>query len=147
LEGFSDETKAVVVLAAVTVSPYPADVLVAKVESPAYVALIVSVPFESVDGVKVATPPLNWLVPRTVDPSLKVTVSPFGGDPSEEVTVAVKVTACPYAEGFWEDVTAVFVEVRALRLEADASSTTSATFEIFMRVSPSTGGYNQKQQV
>ena len=71
------------------------DVLPAKFESPPYTALIALVPTLSVEVVKLAEPPLNVPVPRTVVPFLNVTVSPSGGAPALDVTTAVKVTACP----------------------------------------------------
>ena len=67
------------------------------------------VPTGNVEVVKVAMPPLKAPVPSTVVPSLNVTVSPSGGEPSLEVTTAVKVTACPYVDGFGQDESEVAV--------------------------------------
>jgi len=78
-------------------------------------------------------------VPSTVDPSLKVTISPLGGCPSEELTTAVKVTACPYVEGFTEEERVVVVEVSVLALEADASSIMSVKLQILMQCFPFAG--------
>ncbi len=57
---------------------------------------------------KVAWPPLSGLVANAVEPSLKVTV-PVGvplPEP-EALTVAVKVTTCPYTDGLAEEARAV----------------------------------------
>jgi hypothetical protein len=53
--------------------------------------------------VKLATPELSsgMALPITVEPSLKLTVPV--GVPAPPVTVAVNVTDCPKAEGFWEE--------------------------------------------
>ena len=54
----------------------------------------------------VATPePLRVPVPRVAAPSLKVTVPV--GVPPVPVTVAVKLTDCPYTDGFDEEVSVV----------------------------------------
>jgi hypothetical protein len=53
----------------------------------------------------VAVPPARLPVPRTVAPSLNVTV-PVA---VEALTVAVKVTEAPYVDGLRLDVTAVVV--------------------------------------
>jgi hypothetical protein len=64
---------------------------------------------------QVADPELRlWLPPaqvRVVEPSLKMTV-PLGVPPPGATTdtVAVYVTACPTADGFVDDVSAVVVE-------------------------------------
>jgi hypothetical protein len=57
-----------------------------------------------------ATPELKAAVPRVADPFLKVTISPFGGVPEDELTVALKVIAWPTVDGFSEDVSAVVVK-------------------------------------
>jgi hypothetical protein len=86
----------VVVVAWVTTCFTTLDVLLAKFESPLYTALMLSVPpVVSVEVVKLAEPPLNAPVPRSFVPCMNITISPSGGAPSEEVTTAVKVTACP----------------------------------------------------
>jgi hypothetical protein len=40
---------------------------------------------------------------------LNVTISPSGGGPILEVTVAVKITDCPKVDGFGDDVSVVVV--------------------------------------
>lgn len=64
--------------------------LAAKLESPAYFAVIECKPVISVDVLKVATPLLRVPVPSVVTPSRKVTVPV--GVPPVPVTVAVNVT-------------------------------------------------------
>lgn len=63
------------------------------------------------DVVKVACPdPLSVPVPSVVFPSTKVTVPagvPVAGDTA--LTVAMKVTDCPYSDGLVEEVTVVRV--------------------------------------
>ena len=61
------------------------------------------------DVVKVAVPPLSVPVPSKVFPWLKDTVSPSGGAPALDVTVAVKVTASPKVDGFGDEVSPVLV--------------------------------------
>ena len=80
-------------------------VLVRKLPSPPYTAVIEWLPTLSEDVEKVATPPEREPVPRVVVPSLKVTVpvAVLG------VTVAVKVTESPKFDGFWEEATVVEV--------------------------------------
>jgi hypothetical protein len=82
----------VVVLALVTVWVSAVDTLLAKVASPAYAALIESVPAFNDDVVKLATPLASVPVPSTVVPCKNVTVSPSAGRPLVELSVAVKVT-------------------------------------------------------
>jgi hypothetical protein len=65
-------------------------------------------PRVSVEVLNVAAPPDKLLVPRVVAPSLNVTV-PVAVD---GVTVAVKVTGLPYADGLADAVTAVVVVER-----------------------------------
>ena len=55
--------------------------------------MIELVPTLSVEVSKVAVPLLNVPVPSTVVPFMNETVSPSGGAPIPEVTVAVKTTA------------------------------------------------------
>ena len=61
-------------------------------------------PTVSVDVVNFAFPPLNWAVPNTVFPAVKVT-GPVAVTVGEEIW-AVKVTGCPRVEGFREEVSA-----------------------------------------
>ena len=68
-----------------------------------------SVPPGNVLVVNVAVPLLRGPVPNTVVPYLKVTISPLGMLPPAELTVAVKVTACPAFEGFTLEDTVVVV--------------------------------------
>jgi hypothetical protein len=73
-----------------------------------YVAVIVCEPVVSKDVVTLAVPPLSAVVPKTIAPDLNVT-DPVGVPVVEDVTVAVKVTACPTDDGFCDDANAVFV--------------------------------------
>jgi hypothetical protein len=57
----------------------------------------------------VAVPPDKVRVPRAVAPSINVTVPPGVPTPLVGVTVAVKVTELPYADGLADDETAVDV--------------------------------------
>lgn len=61
------------------------------------------VPAGREDVVKLAEPPLKGAVASTVVPFLKLMISPSGGGPALELTVAVKVTACPTFEGLTEE--------------------------------------------
>jgi hypothetical protein len=106
-DGFREEIKVVVVWPTIWFTTF--DVLPPKFESPAYTAVIELEPTGSVEVVKVAEPPLNAPVPIDVVPFINVTVSPLGGMPELEVTVAVNVTACPNADGFCEDERVVVV--------------------------------------
>ena len=89
--------------------------LTPKVESPRYLALMLSVPAVSVEIVRVAEPPDSVLVPKSFGPCRNSTVSPFGGDPLREVTVAVKVTDCPYVDGLYDEEIVVVVGVSAAK--------------------------------
>ena len=69
-----------------------------------------SLPAGSDEVINVAVPPLRLTVPMAVPPSSNVTVPvgmPAAGDTG--LTVAVKVTCCPYVEGLAEEVTVVVV--------------------------------------
>jgi hypothetical protein len=90
-----------------------AEVLVAKVLSPPYSAVVEWLPAERVVVAKLAVPSLRAPIPNVVVPSLKVTV-PAGmpEPPVPEVTVAVNVTDCPRIEGFDEESTTVAVTKR-----------------------------------
>jgi hypothetical protein len=61
----------------------------------------------------VAVEALRVTVPKTATPSLKVMV-PLGV-PADVVTVATRVTACPYVEGLGEAESAVLVETMAAK--------------------------------
>lgn len=68
------------------------------------------VPPVSEEVVKEAFPLESIPVPITAVPDLNVTVPP--GVLTPEVTVAVKVTGCPWVDGFFEETT--FVELGAV---------------------------------
>ena len=72
-----------------------------------YVAVILCEPAAREFVVKVATPPDKVAVPSTVLPVLNFTVPV--GTAVLELTVAVKVTLCPTADGFTSEVSAVVV--------------------------------------
>jgi hypothetical protein len=92
-DGFSEETTVVMVVVLLTSCCTGFEVLSAKVESPPYTALTAVVPGGSDEVVMAAVPLLKVAVPKTATPFVKVMVSPFGGAPWLEVTVAVKITA------------------------------------------------------
>ena len=96
-----------------TVCIRTADVLPAKLASPAYRAVIECAPaINAVPAVvNCADPPDKFPVPSCVVPSRKVTV-PVGELPEAGCTVVVNVTLCPYVDGFRLELTAV--EVTAL---------------------------------
>lgn len=56
-----------------------------------------------------AEPPESGAVASVVAPCLKVIISPLGGAPPAEVTVAVNVTSCPTKEGLGEETSMVVV--------------------------------------
>jgi hypothetical protein len=74
---------------------------------PLYVAVIVLVPLGSAEVDRLALPPARLTVPRLAVPSVNVTVP--AGATVEDLTVALKATLCPTAEGFGEAVTVVVV--------------------------------------
>ena len=88
-----------------------AELLVIKLPSPLYVAVMLWLPFLSDEVVKTAWRLLlSVAVPRMVLPSLKVTVPVGVPEPGAlALTVAVKVTACPSADGLSEEVRVVAV--------------------------------------
>ena len=105
-DGLAEEVTVVVVLAWFTVCDTVLDVLVPKLVSPPYTAVIECEATESAAVANVATPdPFSVPVPRVVAPSLNVAVPV--GVPPVPVTVAVNVTDCPKTEGFCEDVSVV----------------------------------------
>jgi hypothetical protein len=113
LDGFGDETRAVVVLA-FTAWAIAGEVLALKLALPRYWAVMECDPTASgVVVVKVAVLPVRATVPSAVVP-LKNRTEPAGVPlpGATGVTVAVNVTACPAAEGFGVDVTAVVVFAR-----------------------------------
>jgi len=110
-DGFRDEVSVVALVALLTTCFTGFEVLAPKFASPLYVATTASVPTPSPDVDKPATPPLSVPVPNKVEPCMNVTVSPFGGAPSLEFTVAVNSMACPYDDGFGADARVVVVLV------------------------------------
>jgi hypothetical protein len=66
-------------------------------------------PAVSDEVVRLALPAESVLVPKVAAPSLNVTASLSGGGPLLELTVAVKVTACPTGEGFGLELAVVVV--------------------------------------
>jgi hypothetical protein len=107
-DGLADDTIAVAVAGKLTACVTVFDVLAAKLASPAYAAAIEWLPDVSVAVVNVATPATRALVPSVVAPSLKVML-PVGVPAAGEVTVAVKVTDWPLAEGLTDEISVVVV--------------------------------------
>jgi hypothetical protein len=106
---------------AFTVCVRAGEVLVRKLPSPAYTAVIEWEPPESEDVVNVASPEaLSVPVPRVVAPSLKVTVPV--GVPTGLVTVAVNVTDSPGTVGVLDVATVVVVVARTSSLATNASA-------------------------
>lgn len=92
-EGFADELTAVAVSSAFTACDTAELLLVLKLPSPPYDAVIECDAVLNALVVYVATPPLIVPVPKVVAPSEKVTVPEGEPAPGEvAVTVAVKVT-------------------------------------------------------
>ena len=72
--------------------------------------MIAGVPLGRVESEKVATPPLRVPVPNIFVPCSKVMVSPLGGAPMLELTVAENCTVWPKLDCVgWEEVTTVVV--------------------------------------
>jgi hypothetical protein len=94
-DGFWEEPKEVVVVALLTTWLTAFEVPPANFESPPYTAVTAFLLTGSADVVKLAEPPLNVPVPKTVLPFMNETVSPSGGVPAPDVTTAVKVIVCP----------------------------------------------------
>lgn len=110
--GLLEDPSVVVVEAWFTVWMSAGDVLPAYVASPPYTAVMEWLPAVSKEVAKLAWPePLSDAEPSVVLPSLKVTV-PVGVLPLPN-TVAVKVTGWPNADGFRDDIRAVFDGVEA----------------------------------
>src|SRR5207247_3355325 len=109
-DGFNEELTDVVV-PYFTVCVSVGVVLPVKFPSPPYDAVIEWEPTASVLVTNVPWPePSRVPVPRTVEPSLKVTVPVGVPAPGLfAVTVAVNVTACPDSDGLAEEVTTVAV--------------------------------------
>ncbi len=135
--GFGDEVSVVTVVARFTTCATGFDLLGPKVESPPYAALMLSVPPDRLEMENVADPPLNGEVPSGFGPCKNVIVSPSGGAPCAEVTVAVKVTDWPYDDGFIDDEIEVVVVVSAAQaLVAIPSKTTRHAIFFISIVSP-----------
>ena len=73
--------------------------------------MIVVEPAAREDVLKLAEPLLSATLVSVVVPCLKVMVSPSGGDPKLELTVAVKATVCPTSEGLREEASVVVVAI------------------------------------
>jgi len=107
LDGLGVDVTVVVVLALSTVCRSTEEVLPVWLASPLYWDVMEWVPTASVDNEKAATPlALSADVPIVEAPSMKVTV-PVA--PEDGLTVAMKVTTCPKADGLSDDVKAVVV--------------------------------------
>jgi hypothetical protein len=94
--GLIESLRAVVVTAWPTVS-VAVPLLVVKLVSPPYEAVIVSLPTDRVVVLNVATPPLSVPVPSVVLPSVKVTV-PVGVPAPGELALTVAVTVSDWPE-------------------------------------------------
>ena len=107
-EGLTEDARAVALLALFTVWVNVNEVLVVKLASPPYAAVIVCEATRSEGVANVAVPKLKVPVPIVVPASLNVTVPvgvPVPGDTA--LTVAVKVTDWPDTEGFADEATVV----------------------------------------
>jgi hypothetical protein len=91
--------------------PASEPVLLLKFASPLYWALTVWLPGVKVEVLDCAVPPTNVTGAPALLPSITNWTVPVGvPDPgAAAVTVAVKVTVCPFADGFCDDVTPVAV--------------------------------------
>jgi hypothetical protein len=109
-DGLADDPTTVELLLLFTVCVTALDVLVVKLLSPPYTAVIECAATLSELVLNVAWPELRVPVPMVVAPSLKVTV-PLGvpAPAPVGVTVAVNVTDCPNTLGLVELVSAVAV--------------------------------------
>ncbi len=109
-DGLTEDARAVALLALFTVWVSVEEVLVLKLVSPPYTAVIERAPTESELVAKVAVPALSVPVPKVAPASLKVTVPLGVPAPGETtLTVAVNVTDCPDTDGLTEDATVVVV--------------------------------------
>ena len=107
-DGLAEEAKAVELLALFTVCVNVEEVLVVKLVSPPYTAVIVCAATESEFVAKVAVPELKLPVPKVTPASLNVTV-PLGvpAPGATALTVAVNVTDWPETDGFTDEATVV----------------------------------------
>ena len=120
--GLTDDLRATVVAAGLTVTVAAAEVLAAKPVVPEKEAVSAWVPTPS-DTVRVAWPvALSGAEPSTVLPSRKVTVPV--GVPAREVTVAVSVTICPKTAVAVDVLSVVVVAASATGAEAFNSTLT-----------------------
>jgi hypothetical protein len=107
--GLAEETTLVVVSALLTTWDRDAEVLVLKLVSPPYTAVMECVAIVNEEAAKVAvvTPPVVERVPepRVFAPSLKVTVPV--GVPAADATVAVSVTDWLNTDGLLEEATVI----------------------------------------
>ena len=109
VDGLTEVTTALVVLALFTVCVRIEELLPRKLLLPPYAAVIERLPPASNEVVNVATPFTSTVpVPSVAAPSINVTV-PSGIRKLVSLTVAVKVTDCPKVDGFNEDSTVVVV--------------------------------------
>src|SRR5271165_4426301 len=108
MEGFGDEVNVVVVVAWLTTCVSTLEVPLALPVSPLYWAVSERVPAGRVAVVSVAIPPLSVTVPKAFVPFRKATV-PVGWLLVPLDTWAVRVTVCPYVEGFSEEPSATLV--------------------------------------
>jgi hypothetical protein len=93
--GFWEDASAVVVLAAVTVWLSGVDVLPLNVAEPWYAAVIECEPAAS-DETEIEAVPLDSVaLPSVVPVEVSVKTTLPVGVPDDEVTEAVKITACP----------------------------------------------------
>src|ERR1017187_6595632 len=95
---------------------------------------MLSVPPVNVEIGNAADPPLSEAVPSVVVPCRNVIVSPSGGAPWLELTVAVKVTDWPYVDGLSEDEMVVVVVVSAALTPAAIPSKTTRHAIFFIHV-------------
>ena len=103
------DVSAILLFALLTTWESVPEVLVVKLLSPLYTAVIEWVATERLDVVNDAEPPLIGTVPSVAAPSLKVTLPVGVPEPDAGLTVAVNLTDWPKADGFSEDTTAVLV--------------------------------------
>jgi hypothetical protein len=110
-EGLAEAVTIVLVPSALTVCASAADVLVLKLVSPPYTAVIECAPTPSVELVNVACPaPFSVPVPSVVEPSRNVTVPVGAPTPGGfALTVAVNVAACPNTDGLADELSVVVV--------------------------------------
>ena len=124
-DGLSEELTVVEVPALFTVCVSADEVMPLKSLDPPYTAVILLDPPGTAEVVSLAILPLSVPDPRVVAPSLKVTVPV--GVPPDEVTVAVKVTAVPYVDGFKDETNEIAVVAWIAKVSDFVLSTLPAT--------------------